>query len=179
MDNSNYDEEQYSNNLNQERMIEGNMQDTNPEFVYNDSQLGQMILKVRSKLTYQDIVVKVVHPDGKVEYKRIRKPTKYRETLTEDLSSSFMSPMEKENAKTIHLLLSALKNFGDSYAVDMSPSYNFIADYSNSSAVITKGCEGVAPRVAKSTFMQADKTLRAFGPAKAKGWIDNLAGGMQ
>ena len=153
-------EDETVNKLLEEKIIDSQMPDNTPEFVYNDSQLGQMILKVRSKLTYKDIIMKVENPDGTVEMRRVRIPTTYRETLTEDLSSAFHSPLEKEAGKTIHLALASIKSFGDNYGIDMSSGYNLIADYFNSCVVESKGEDGKAARVAKSSYGFHEKTLK-------------------
>lgn len=134
--------------------------------VYNDTQLGQELIKVRSKISEKLIQVQARDESNNLLFDKAGRPimvwipanTKYKEILTEDLSTSFLNSEDAALATLHQQVLVQIKAFSESYGIDLTNSYNMVADTHNSLVITSKGIEGRGARISKSQFVESKST---------------------
>lgn len=148
-------------------------QTPSPMQVFSDPEVSGKILKVSSKISTDLIPVRGVSEETGKEIEILMPvPTKYKELLTEDASTAFCDPQDQSVMRSLEMLCSQIKSFGDSFGykkdekgnpvlkhgvlvknMDLSEAYNLVADYHNSLLVSSKST-GEAARTAKSQYYE-------------------------
>jgi len=135
--------------------------------IYFDTQISQELIKVRSKISKVIEIRPVRDKQGKIiRYEIHELPTRYREILTEDVSTAFLDENSLSVLRDLQFLLGYLKSIGESRNWDLSDAYNFIADYHNAMVVSSKAT-GEGAKIAKSQFVHR-KSESLFSQAQEK-----------
>lgn len=128
---------------------------------YTEQQLGQMILKVYSRLGRKR------NKDGKwVE-------TGYIEILTPDMTSAFLDDTDLSTARNMEQLLSMLRSFAGTYSIDMKEAYNFIAHYHNA-LVISSKSTGKGAKVSRSQYVEQKGTSRVYDERRKQSKLEQM-----
>lgn len=126
-----------------------------PMPIFMDTQLGQELIKVRSKIAIKIIPVEIINKKtGEVigyEFRKIDTP--YKEILTEDITTGFLSLQDCSVATNLQNLCAMIKSYGESYDLDLSEGYNLPADCHNA-LVITSKSMGEGAKISKSQFVE-------------------------
>jgi len=123
--------------------------------LYSDEQVSQELIKVRSKVAITMQRVNLIDPKTRevVGYSYEPVNTPYKELLTEDLSTAFLAPPDSSVVSALEWSCTEIKAFAENNNIDLSGSYNMIADRHNSIIVASKGT-GEGAKIAKSQYIE-------------------------
>jgi len=127
--------------------------------IYKEEQLGQMILKVWSRLARKKVGDKW-------------QETGYTEILTPDVTSAFLTDGSLAVLRNIEELLAMIYSFHGAYEVNMQEAFNFIALYHNSLVVSSKAT-GKGAKVAKSQYVEQKYSGRYWDERRKRGKLES------
>ena len=186
------------------------IQDTMPPIVNRD-QLGQLLLKVYAKLSDPDQikVQKIEYNSAIIEkqtvlneygeqvevgvlkgFKKkvievpVRIPPKYRELITGDIATAFLSYDDYDLYLDNGNYCQTVKSFADRYDLDLSLHHNHYVGMTNQMVVGSGAVEGQRPTLAKTdiakTISRADsvQTLQQKAEKNRSGFLEKLAKGI-
>lgn len=187
-----------------------NVQDTTPPIVNRD-QLGQLLLKTYARLSDPDQikVQKIEYNSAIIEKKMvlneygeqvevgvlkgfkkkvievpIRIPPKYRELITGDIATAFLSYDDYDLYLDNGNYCQTVKSFADRYDLDLSLHHNHFVGMTNLMVVGSGAVEGQRPTLAKTdiakSISKSDsiQTLQERAEKGRSGFLEKLAKGI-